>query len=80
LCGETFNDLVDDAGRGVGLIVKTEGISVYSRLAFLDSLLCGLEMFLEVGPSFIGFGFIMPFANVAGENGGPSNGDDANIN
>jgi hypothetical protein len=71
--------LVNEACTGVLLLVVAKGIGGDGRLAFLDSPLCGLGAFLEVGPGFVGDGLVMPFANVAGENGGPGDDNDADI-
>ena len=56
-----------------------EGVCGDGRLAAFDSLLGGFKMVFECWPSFVGGVFIVPFADVAGENGGPSDDDDAEV-
>jgi hypothetical protein len=48
-------------------------------MTLFNCLLGGLEMFLEGWPGFVSCGFVVPFADVAGENGGPSDNYDSEV-
>ena len=74
------DDSVNDGFGGACLLVITERVSCGCRLALFNGLLCSLKVFLEQGPGFIGHGFIVPFLDVARENGGSGDDDDADIN
>ena len=74
------DDLVNDALGGVCLLVVAERVGGRGRLAFLDGLLGGFKMVLEMRPSLVRRRFIMPFSDVAGEDGRARDNDDTDVN
>jgi hypothetical protein len=76
---EAFDDLINEAGSGVGLAVEAEGVGGDNRLAFSNGFLGGFEVVFEIRPSLVEAWFIVPFADVAGENGRTGDDDQADV-
>ena len=75
---ESIDDLVDDRG-GVGLSMVAESVGGDCGLATNDGSLGISEVCFESSPSFVGEREVMPVADVGGEDGGPSDDDESNV-
>lgn len=77
---EAFDDLVDYAGGGcIGLFMVSKGICGYCGLTLFDCFLGGFKVSGEVLPGLVSLFFIVPFSNVAREDCGSGNDDDADV-